>query len=362
MAISLTKVEGRHTLKTGLLQHPQLQGEQATGADSFGTMNFQQDTVGTNAFDTSVRLRQRGDRRRSARSQQASNYVEGNFVYDNREAYVQDNWKVSNRLTLDYGMRFVHALPQYDSLGQGTNFLPDKWALGTRRSCIAPAARSPCTGTACPAASLQALNPVTGQLLGPNTSLGDRHARAGHRAARPTACSSAAQGIADTTYTFPGLALAPRFGMAYDVTGQQKIDRCAAASGSSTTGRSATRSSACRATRRSSKLVTVRFGQLQTLGNGGLTTQGAPGLRLAAVWRMDGIHRRNHGHADSYRQIQRRVQLFERRQQHESNGIARLWRPRPDRRRSRKGLQQRSVSAVQRVGIPGPSNTYGARL
>ena len=29
----------------------------------------------------------------------------------NREAYVQDNWKVTNRLTLDYGVRFVNATP-----------------------------------------------------------------------------------------------------------------------------------------------------------------------------------------------------------------------------------------------------------
>ena len=29
------------------------------------------------------------------------------------------------------------------------------------------------------------------------------------------------QGIVDTTYTFPALAVAPRFGMAYDLTGNQ---------------------------------------------------------------------------------------------------------------------------------------------
>ena len=85
---------------------------------------------------------------------------------------MQDNWKVNGRLTLDYGMRFVHATPQYDKLGQGTNFLPDKWTVGSAPQFYRPGcAVTVAAGTACPAASLQALNPVTGQLLGPNSSL-----------------------------------------------------------------------------------------------------------------------------------------------------------------------------------------------
>ena len=53
LALSLTKVAGHHTLKTGFFNTHSYKAEQATGADSFGTLNFQQDTPGTNAFDTS---------------------------------------------------------------------------------------------------------------------------------------------------------------------------------------------------------------------------------------------------------------------------------------------------------------------
>ena len=110
-----------------LLQHAQLQGR---AGDRHRLVRHHQLPAGHRRTNASTRRSGSPTRRsaRSARISQASNYVEGNFVYDNREAYVQDNWKVNNRLTLDYGMRFVHPLPQYDKLGQGSNFLPDKWS------------------------------------------------------------------------------------------------------------------------------------------------------------------------------------------------------------------------------------------
>ena len=49
------------------------------------------------------------------------------MVYNQLEGFLQDNWKVSNRLTLDYGLRLVHQGPQYDINGTRSNFFPDKW-------------------------------------------------------------------------------------------------------------------------------------------------------------------------------------------------------------------------------------------
>ena len=107
LSVSLTKVMGRHTIKTGLLQHPQLQGGAGDRTTSrSGRAELPQDTVGTNPFDTSYGFANAATGAFSSYLQ-ASNYVEGNYVYDNREAYIQDNWRVNNRLTLDYGMRFV---------------------------------------------------------------------------------------------------------------------------------------------------------------------------------------------------------------------------------------------------------------
>ena len=47
------------------------------------------------------------------------------MIYNQLEFYLQDNWKVrANRLTLDYGLRFVHQGPQYDQFDQMSNFFP----------------------------------------------------------------------------------------------------------------------------------------------------------------------------------------------------------------------------------------------
>ena len=48
----------------------------------------------------------------------------GKFRYNQLEFYVQDTWRVTSRLTLDYGMRFAWIPPQYDDANQVALFDP----------------------------------------------------------------------------------------------------------------------------------------------------------------------------------------------------------------------------------------------
>ncbi|PYR60094.1 MAG: hypothetical protein DMF91_13070 [Acidobacteria bacterium] len=271
-SISVTKVRGRHTFKSGFYNTHSYKAEQV-GNNAFGVLNFQQDVVGTNQFDTSFGFANAAIGSFSSYLQ-ALKYVETASVYNNTEGYIQDNWKASNRLTLDYGVRFTHQQAQYDKLGQASNFLPDRWTLSAApvlyvAGCVNNA--NPCTGT-----NRQAMNPLTGQLLGPNSisAIGTLVPTTG----------SATNGlflpggdIPRATYKWPFLSFGPRFGMAYDVSGRQRFVLRGGA-GLFFNRPSTTTISGGVNNPPSSAQVTVQFGQLQTLGSGGLTIQGAPAL------------------------------------------------------------------------------------
>jgi Carboxypeptidase regulatory-like domain len=212
-SISLTKVAARHTLKAGFYNTHSFKAQQRQGWA--GTITFGNDT--NNPLDTGFGFANAALGVFSSYNQ-FSQYVEGQFVYNNTEGYVQDNWKVTNKLTLDYGVRFVHQQPQYDQLGQASNFLPEKYSIATAPLLyLAGCAAQPCTG-----ANRQALDPRTGALLGPNTTaaIGTLVPGSGNKT---DGLFLSGNGIADTTYTWPAFRAAPRFGMAYDLTGKQNV-------------------------------------------------------------------------------------------------------------------------------------------
>ncbi len=271
LSVSVTKVLGRHTMKAGFFNTNSYKAQQRGNWN--GTINFGNDS--NNPIDSGYGFANAVLGSFSSYSQ-ASNYVEGNFVYSNVEGYVQDNWKVNSRLTLDYGLRFVHQGPQYDELGQASNFLPERWdpsAAPLLYTAVCANGAATCSGN-----NRQAFNPLTNEALGPNSSLAIGTLVPGSGDSTNGLFLSG-QGIVETTYNYPALGVNPRFGMAYDATGNQKIivrggvglffDR---PDGNAIMPQVENPPSYT--------LVTARYGNLQSIGSSGLSTQGAPALSV----------------------------------------------------------------------------------
>src|SRR5262249_42211886 len=92
---------------------------------------------------------------------QASKFIEGSMIYNNTEFYLQDNWKTTSRLTIDYGMRFTRQQPQYDQFQQMSNFFPDQWKLSAAPLLYIAGCSN--GAVVCSGNTKNAMNPVTGQ-------------------------------------------------------------------------------------------------------------------------------------------------------------------------------------------------------
>lgn len=217
MVGSITKIKGSHTLKAGLYYTHSYKAQQSLAGTWQGSVSFANDT--NNPLDSSFGFANAALGVFTSYSQ-LSKYVEGNYVYHNIEGFIQDNWRVNSRLTLDFGVRLVHQPPQHDKLGQGVNWLPDKWSLSNApiyylAGC---ATAAPCSGV-----NRQAKDPRTGALLGPNTAVAIGTLVPNSGDTLNGLFPSGKDPVPSGTYYWPTLVPAPRFGIAYDLTGQQKM-------------------------------------------------------------------------------------------------------------------------------------------
>jgi hypothetical protein len=216
ISVSVTKVAGPHTFKGGFYNTHSYKAQQQNSGATFGTYTFTNSN--TNPLDSTFPYANAALGIVSSFNQ-LSTYIEGSYVYNNTEGYVQDNWKVGSRFTLDYGVRLVHQQPQYDELGQASNFLPAQYNKSQAPALYAAGCvtTNPCTGN-----NRQAKNPITGQLLGAGSApfIGTLVPNSGNVT---NGIFQSGNGIADTTYTWPALGVAPRLGAAYDLKGNQSV-------------------------------------------------------------------------------------------------------------------------------------------
>lgn len=128
--------------------------------------------------------------------------------FKNVEWFVQDNWKVSRRLTLDYGLRFYWIQPNYSAPDNVAGFTPDRYQPGKSPQ-LYQAARvgnqrvgiDPRTGQTVSQVLIGAFVPGSGDITNGIVS--------------PTVDRSYPRGLIDNR----GVHFGPRIGFAYDVFG-----------------------------------------------------------------------------------------------------------------------------------------------
>jgi carboxypeptidase family protein len=157
---------------------------------------------------------------------QASDYIIGEYRYNNVEWYAQDNWKVTNRLTLDYGMRFYWIQQQYDESSQAANFLPGEFNPANASQLYRPVCLgvvNPCSGNDRRAVDPRLLVPGFVPTID-NTIEGFNIGRLVPGTGSLTnGVFLAGQGLEQGLYRNRGVQFAPRFGFAYDVFSDQQM-------------------------------------------------------------------------------------------------------------------------------------------
>jgi len=149
VADDLSKTIGRHNLKTGIYWEWNQKIESA-GGNSQGSYNF---SGANDPFFTSNTF----DGLANAYLGNISNYTEGQRVVGYKssvalEAFIQDSWRVSRRLTLDLGVRFSHLPAMQDVSGNMAMFDPSTYSAAQAERIFYPYCTVSTATAACPKA------------------------------------------------------------------------------------------------------------------------------------------------------------------------------------------------------------------
>jgi hypothetical protein len=214
--MSMTK--GRHNLKMGVSLEFNHKTEPGS-ADYVGNYNFGNDANNPlntgygyanmllGAFSTYTELTDRVDK--AVRHWQ-------------NDVYLQDNWRATPRLTLDYGVRLQHSGSDYEVNNNHTGFFADQWNANQAARVYTLVCTTGAPGNQpCPSGSQRTIDPAHPGVFFPSAFNGNIVPGTGNQI-NGVSTDGIPGAKAGTYFRFPFLVAAPRVGMAWNVTGDGK--------------------------------------------------------------------------------------------------------------------------------------------
>ena len=200
---NVTVIRSGHTFKAGVYAEFNNKRQSAT-TQVRGAFNFGRDT--NNPLDTGHGYANPMVGVFTSYTE-ATNQPRGDYKFWDVEWYIQDNWRVAKRLTLDFGLRMYHMPATADYGGALATFVPTLYDRAKAPALYIPAfdanrkrvAQDPISGAQALAVLIGFFVPGSGDYA--------------------NGCRKAGDGIPLSLYTVPSIGWGPRFGFAWDVFG-----------------------------------------------------------------------------------------------------------------------------------------------
>ena len=221
---TVSKVWGKHNFKAGVYVERTGKVEMdQLGAQYLGGYNFGSSTAMPNNTQDGYANAFLGN----FNSYTEAGRVVGDYWYTDVEAFIQDNWRISRRVSLDVGIRLYHQVPAKNYNNNTTDWVRSAYNPAQAMRLYYPYCTVSTDARACPTANQKAYDPVTGYMTYFALQGTFVPASVGGYTTTPTPFPGMVRAgqhpdVPDTLWMVPTISPAFRLGVAWDVFGNGK--------------------------------------------------------------------------------------------------------------------------------------------